>query len=116
MSNQVKKLNTIVNRQDFLLAARGKRSGQRSLLLQARDRRDGSSAIRIGLTCSKKLGNSVTRNKARRRLREISKSILMIIGLPGWDYVLVGRPKATVERPFLLLKKDLEVAIKRVHS
>ena len=82
----------------------------------ARDRRDDTSITRTGFTCSKKLGNSVTRNKAKRRLREISRSVLTRLGKSGWDYVLVGRPKATTKRPFSLLEEDLETAVKNIHS
>jgi ribonuclease P protein component len=116
MRDNLKKLYTINNRQDFLLAAKGKRSGQNGFLLQARNREDHTPITRTGFTCSKKLGNAVTRNKAKRRLREISKAVLTTLGHAGWDYVLVGRPKATIERPYTLLKKDLETAVRNIHS
>ena len=35
---------------------------------------------------------------------------------PGWDYVLVGRPGATVERGFADLRADLAAALARVHG
>ena len=109
-------LTTILKRRDFLLVAAEKRSGQPGLLLQGRNRQDGSSSTRVGYTCSKKLGNAIARNKAKRRLREISKATLTVKGNPGWDYVLVGRPKTTLERDYSLLIEDLNNAIKKVHS
>ena len=109
-------LTTILKRRDFLLVAAEKRSGQPGLLLQGRNRQDGSSSTRVGYTCSKKLGNAIARNKAKRRLREISKATLTVKGNPGWDYVLVGRPKTTLERDYSLLIEDLNKAIKKVHS
>lgn len=109
-------LTTILKRRDFLLVAAEKRSGQLGLLLQGRNRQDGSSSTRVGYTCSKKLGNAIARNKAKRRLREISKATLTVKGNPGWDYVLVGRPKTTLERNYSLLIEDLNKAIKKVHS
>ena len=109
-------LTTILKRRDFLLVAAEKRSGQPGLLLQGRNRQDGSSSTRVGYTCSKKLGNAIARNKAKRRLMEISKATLTVKGNPGWDYVLVGRPKTTLERNYSLLIEDLNKAIKKVHS
>ena len=109
-------LTTILKRRDFLLVAAEKRSGQPGLLLQGRNRQDGSSSTRVGYTCSKKLGNAIARNKAKRRLREISKATLTVKGNPGWDYVLIGRPKTTLERNYSLLIEDLNKAIKKVHS
>ena len=109
-------LTTILKRRDFLLVAAEKRSGQPGLLLQGRNRQDGSSSTRVGYTCSKKLGNAIARNKAKRRLREISNATLTVKGNPGWDYVLVGRPKTTLERNYSLLIEDLNKAIKKVHS
>lgn len=101
-------------RADFLKAARGRRAGQPGLLLQARSRQDSEPA-RIGFTCSKKIGNAVTRNRAKRRLREAARVVLSEHARAGWDYVIVGRPHETVSRDFELLVRDLQRALKRVH-
>ncbi len=37
-------------------------------------------------------------------------------GRPGWDYVLVGRPGATVARDFDSLCADLRTALDTVHA
>jgi len=103
-------------RSDFLRAAQARRQGTPGFMLQARDRRDASGLMRVGYTCSKKLGNAVARNRAKRRLREIARALLPRLGQAGWDYVLVGRPKATADREFAALLTDLEVALTKVHS
>ena len=72
--------------------------------------------VRVGYTCSKKLGNAVARNRAKRRLRALAREILPDAARPGWDYVLVGRPEATATRDFALLRADLEGALRRVHA
>lgn len=108
-------LETLRNRSDFLAAARAKRAGQPGFLLQARHRDEGAH-IRIGYTCSKKIGNAVTRNRAKRRLREIAAQVLPAHGQPGWDYVLVGRPETTISRDFALLKADLIRALTKIHT
>jgi ribonuclease P protein component len=103
-------------RADFLRAAQARRHTTPGFTLQARERRDESPAIRLGFTCSKKIGNAVTRNRAKRRLREVARRVIPQAGLPGWDYVLVGRPGATVERDFALMLDDLGAALARVHG
>ncbi len=107
-------LEVLKKRSDFLAAARAKRAGQPGFLLQARDRGD-QAPMRIGYTCSKKIGNAVTRNRAKRRLREVAAHVLPQKGLTGWDYVLVGRPETTVTREFALLKADLIRALEKLH-
>lgn len=109
-------LSVIARRADFLRAAQGRRQGTSGFLLQARDRGDGLPGARVGFTCSKKIGNAVQRNRAKRRLREVARAVLAAAAQPGWDYVLVGRPEATVTRDFALLLTDLEGALRAVHG
>lgn len=103
-------------RADFLAAARAERAAVTGFVLQGRARGDDSPAIRVGFTCSKKVGNAVARNRAKRRLREIARLTLPGKGRPGWDYVLIGRAEKTAALPFETLKSDLDRALDRVHG
>jgi ribonuclease P protein component len=109
-------LTVIAKRADFLRAAQARRQAMPGFVLQARCRGDDSADIRVGYTCSKKIGNAVARNRAKRRLREVARATLPAGGLPGWDYVLVGRPGATADRVFSDLVADMANALGRVHA
>lgn len=109
-------LDVLSKRSEFLRAARGKRVPAGSFLLQAYRREDDTAPIRVGFTCSKKVGNAVARARAKRRLREIARTLLPLEGKPGWDYVLVGRPQETIARPYPALLEDLNHALKKVHG
>lgn len=109
-------LPVLQHRADFLRAAQGRKAGTGGFLLQARARDDGSDITRVGFTASKKIGNAVFRNRAKRRMRALAREILAAAARPGWDYVLVAKPNATVSRDYALLQEDLRGAISMVHK
>ena len=74
-----KTLDTLRKRADFLRLNRGRKHAARGLVLQALPTPEGAApegAIRLGLTVTKKIGNAVTRNRVRRRLREAARAVL----------------------------------------
>ncbi len=77
----------IEKRRDFLAAARARRWVAKGMLVQGRQRREGQpsapAAIRVGYTCSKKVGGAVVRNRAKRRLRAAAAEVLPLMGRPG---------------------------------
>ena len=103
-------------RADFLRTASARRQGTGGFLLQARDRADGQPQVRVGYTASKKIGNAVMRNRAKRRLRAVARAVLTAGGRAGWDYVLVAKPGVTVVRDYALLLDDLAKALAAVHK
>ncbi len=105
------RLARLKKRREFLRAAsRGKRAAKPGLVLQALAVPEPS--LRLGFTVTKKIGNAVIRNRARRRLKEAVRLTLPDMGLSGWDLVLIGRD-ATAERPFPLLIEDLRAALRQ---
>lgn len=105
----------VKKRADFLRAANALRQGTTGFHLQARNRGDADT-FRVGYTCSKKVGNAVARNRAKRRLREIARLVMNQHGRAGWDYVLIGRKDVTADYDFARMQKDLIWALKKVHS
>jgi ribonuclease P protein component len=82
-------------------------------VLLVRPRRDGDPAIRLGITVSGKVGGAVVRNRMKRRLRELARDVLPRSGVAGADHVLIGRG-AGIERPFAVLRDELERALARL--
>ncbi len=71
--------------------------------------------MRVGFTVSRKVGNAVVRNRAKRRLRAIVREGLARHGRPGYDYVLIGR-RNTASLSYGDLVADLESALSRLHA
>ena len=76
---------------------------------------DEPEAIGVGFTASRKVGQAVERNRAKRRLRAVAREVLPQAGAPGHDYVLIARA-STLGRPYIELSKDLKTALARVSA
>lgn len=102
----------MTRRADYLAANRGQRQTTPGFILLVRDRRDGDSGVRLGITVSKKVGGAVVRNRMKRRFRVLGREILSLHALPGADHVLIGRREG-VERDFGALRAELLAALAR---
>jgi len=110
-------LRWLVRRADFQAAAKGRRAHAPSFTLQARARVVGETetdAPRFGLTATRKTGDSVERNRMKRRLRAALRG-LDAFGRPGHDYVVVLRREA-LSTPFETLLADLKKTMRKAHE
>jgi ribonuclease P protein component len=110
-------VDRLKKRADFLRAARGIRRVEGAITLETCPTPQADAApdhVRIGFTASRKVGNAVIRNRAKRRLRAAASQVLPLLGRSGHDYVLVARG-TTVARPFAALVTDITTALKAAH-
>jgi ribonuclease P protein component len=119
-------IDRLKKRSEFLaVAAANRRWTTPGLVLQARPTREdktdtpdagtasGAAVLRVGFTATKKIGNAVKRNRARRRLRAAVDDVLSGTGASGADLVVVAR-QGTIDRPYEDLKNDLKAALKKL--
>jgi ribonuclease P protein component len=100
-------------RREFLAVAGTRcRWAAPAFVLQAGPR-GAAEEIGIGFTATRRIGNAVARNRARRRMRAAAQALLPGAAKPGYDYVLVARP-AILTCPFEALLSDLANAFARV--
>ncbi len=107
-------LQRLTKRAQFLRVRAGFRASRPNLSVEAL-RRAPDGAIGVGFTASKKVGNAVARNRARRRLREAARRLLPELGAAGVDYVLVAR-QSTPQAPWAGLLDDLGSALIRLRA
>lgn len=105
-------LRRLRKRSQFLNAARGPRAGRSGFTLQSVPVSVESPGV--GLTVTKKTGNSPERNRIKRRLRAALRACAAELH-PRHDYVVVGRRDA-LTLPFSKVVSDLSSAIAKVHA
>ena len=111
------KIERLKKRPDFLACARAPACARGAVLVQERardpDPQEGQPLVRAGFTATKRIGGSVERNRAKRRLREAARLLLPDLGSPGFDYVFIARGGVTT-RPWPRLLDDMKSALIRL--
>ena len=104
------RITRLKTRPEFLKAAKAPALARGGVFMQMRPRRDDDPQIRVGFTATKKIGGSVERNRAKRRLREAARLLLPLHGRPACDYVFIARG-GTRTRPWGRLLDDVKAAL-----
>lgn len=105
------KIGRLKKRPDFLwVREKGRKWVAPTMTVQILE--NGLSQCRVGLIVTKKLGNAVTRNRIKRRLRAVAADCIDVSGL---DIVILGR-QATATEPYAHLEKDLKWCLKRLQK
>jgi ribonuclease P protein component len=102
----------LIKRAEFLACAKGSACARGAVVIQALPQPD-RPGIGAGFTATKKIGNAVARNRAKRRLREAARLLLPLHGRPAHDYVFIARQGAG-ERPWPRLLDDVKSALIRL--
>ena len=98
----MKDIVTLNKNRDFnRMYSRGKSYVTSSLVVYVL--RNRQKEVRIGITTSKKIGNAVQRNRARRLIRESCRKIISDIK-PGYDIVMVARKRTVQVKCDVVLK------------
>jgi ribonuclease P protein component len=84
-------------------------------VLLVNPRRDDDPSIRVGFTVTKKVGNAVIRNRMKRRMRELARSLIVKGGIEGADHIMIGR-LGGIERDFHQMHGELAKALAKAHS
>ena len=106
-------LETLSKRSDFVAASKAEKYVGKSIIIQARP--NSLQTIRVGYTASKRVGNAVARNRAKRRMRAAVAETLAFYGTSGTDYVLIGRAHTTCNTKFEELKDELICAFENLN-
>ena len=109
----LQKIDRLKSRPQFLAAAKGVSEARGAVVVQRLDRRDGDAVVRLGFTATRKVGGSVVRNRAKRRLREAARQLAPLLATPGSDYVFIAR-MGTADRDWDRLLDDVKSALTRL--
>lgn len=106
-------IRRLTRRPQFLAAAKGRSEARGAVVVQRLERDDADPAVGVGFTATRKVGGSVVRNRAKRRLREAARRLLPLLASPGSDYVLIAR-MGTADRDWTRLLDDVTSALTRL--
>ena len=108
----------MVRRSQYVRVARARRYvAAKGLILQfeGKDPNEGGNKHRVGFTVSKKVGNAVVRNRARRRLKSVVNDVLTSSEERPLDLVLIGIA-STLKRSYDELLGDFRFALKSART
>ena len=108
----------MVRRSQYVRVARARRYvAAKGLILQfeGKDPNEGGNKHRVGFTVSKKVGNAVVRNRARRRLKSVVNDVLTSSEEWPLDLVLIGIA-STLKRSYDELLGDFRFALKSART
>jgi ribonuclease P protein component len=106
-------IERLKKRSEFLACAQAPSCAKGAIVLQARPRDDDHPTVRVGFTATKRIGNAVARNRAKRRMREAARLMLPQYAQPGMDYVFIARGGVT-SRAWARLLDDVKSALIRL--
>jgi ribonuclease P protein component len=105
MALSVRKVGRLKKRAEFLAVRAGEKRRGKYFLMEALNRGDDGEP-RCGFTVTRRTGNSVVRNRIRRRLREAVRLHAGGDMQPGYDYVIVAR-RDVLDAPFEALAGEI---------
>ena len=100
----IKKRSTFVHIRD-----NGKFIRSSSFNLQMLENLDLNKVIAMGYTATKKVGNSVVRNKSKRIMRELARKVISKYGKINFYYVIIAKSNL-LKKPF----KEIELELKKL--
>jgi ribonuclease P protein component len=73
------------------------------------------STVRLGIVASRKLGDAVRRNRAKRLIREVFRQSPPLPAQQGFDVVVIPR-RELFDAPYASLESDLRSVLRRCAS
>jgi len=98
---------------DFERVRANRRSWAHPLLICTMKTRDDDGPSRIGIIVGRRVGNAVTRNRVKRRIREVGRALYAEIRT-ATDVVFIARP-AAAQATFADVQAAFQTLIKRAH-